>query len=84
MATLTANELAALRQELRRQNPNAVVDFTKGEINAALQAAENAFEAWRATFGTTVQASSAYTWSNPQLKAIGSVYLSLKARKESA
>lgn len=84
MATLTADELAALRKELRRQNPTATVDFTKPEINDTLQAAEDAFETWRSTFGSAMQAGSAHTFSAPELKEIGGVYLELKARKELA
>lgn len=82
MAVLTAAELAALRRKLRQLNPDVTVDFTKDDINATLQAAEDAFEAWRSTFGAAMQNATAYTWSNPQLKAIGSVYLELKARNE--
>lgn len=82
MATLTANELVNLRKRLRENNPAATVDFTKPQVNATFQAAEDAFEAWRATFGAAMQAGSAHTFSAAELKEVGAAYLELKAKKE--
>ncbi len=82
MATLTANELEKLRKRLRENNPTATVDFTKPEVNDTLQTAEDAFELWRSTFGSAMQAGSAHTFTNAELKEIGGVYLELKAKKE--
>lgn len=84
MATLTSGELVGLRNELRRNNQTATVNFNKIEINSTFQAGEDAFEAWRSTFGAAMQAGSTHTFSTAELKEIGATYLELKAQKERA
>jgi len=82
MAILTSSELASLRKALRKGNPGMTKDFTKPEINATFQAAEDWFESGRTEFGTAMQSGTAHIFTNPELKIIGGVYLELKGTKE--
>lgn len=65
MATLLNNELSELRQTAGRDQ---AVDYTKPQINAALQAIEDWFEANRAALGAAINTATAPYVFTPALK----------------
>ncbi len=75
MATLSATELAELRQGFA---DGRVVAHTKPQINAVLQAVEDWFEANRASLGAAMEAAAPGVFTGPQKKAIGSYWLRQK------
>jgi len=56
MAILTANELVAIRRQCAAER--ATVNYTKAQINAALQAIEDFFEASRASLGAAIETAA--------------------------
>jgi len=57
MAVLTTGQLAALRHECEAESPN--VNYTKVQINAALQAIEDWLEANRASLAVVINTATA-------------------------
>lgn len=81
MAVLTANELAALRRDVARDL--ATVNFSKVEVNAALQGVEDWFELNRASLSTAINtATTPFVFSAAQKKLLVAYWLLLKAGKE--
>ncbi len=79
MAVLTGDELAKMRREFSTGN---AVDFTKPDINAALQAIEDAWEnTVRAMLSTAIDNAGAFVFTNAQKKAIGKPWLKHKFGK---
>lgn len=65
MAILLPHELTDLRQPVARDQ---LVDYTKAQANAALQAIEDWFEANRAALGTAINTATAPYVFTPAMK----------------
>ncbi len=77
MATLTAQELASLRQGIESEGVPAGV--IKPTLNAAFQAIETWFENNRAGLGTAIDAAtSPFVFTAAQKKALGKWWLRQK------
>lgn len=81
MAVLNGDELAELRQ--RMASKRAAVTWTKPQVNAALQAIEDVFEASRASFGTAIEAAVPGVFNALQKKALVAHYLGQKSGRDS-
>lgn len=85
MAVLTSDELTAIRREVARglQATGTPINFTKAQVNAAIQALEDWFEANRAAASTAINnATSPFVFTNAQKKQIMAYWLQLKFGKE--
>lgn len=81
MAQLTADELAAIRRECAAFG--LTVNYTKAQINAAIQAIEDWFEANRAGISTAINAATTpLVLTAQQKKIIGAFWLLYKFGKE--
>lgn len=79
MATLTNEQLADLRQALRKNYEFDEIDFDKPIINAAFQGMEDWYQANKAEAITYVDtATSPYTFSNTEKKALGGAYFGFR------
>lgn len=77
MAVLTSDQLCDIRRDLAREF--AAVGYTKAEVNAALQAIEDWFEANRASLGSAINAGTApFVFTNPQKVALVKYWLRKK------
>ena len=82
MATLTAMQLAEMRQQFVRKL-NDVVDFDKPTINAAFQAIEDWYEANKTQISGDINtATSPYVFTPQQKKWLGAYWLLRKAGRE--
>lgn len=79
MAVLTASELTELRQDMAREY--LTVTWIKSDINAAVQAYEDAYEL--VDFKAAVDAAGTFRFSDVQIKTIGACYNKQKSRRES-
>lgn len=78
-AVLTGEELA----ELRRQIVAGIVNYTKIQVNAALQACEDYYEQTaRVGFAQAMEAAAPGVFTNAQKKRIGAAFFRQKARRE--
>ena len=78
MATLTATELAELRQQIEREWITDI-DFNKSVANAALQSLEDWYEGERATVsGLMDTATTPKTFTGAEKKLIAKSYLKWK------
>lgn len=81
MAILTTTEFAELRQAIARDQ--ATVDWNKPQINAALQAIEDWFEANRAALGAAINAGTTpYVFTATQKKRLVAYWLRQKFERE--
>lgn len=92
MATLSVSELAPARNFC--QAKFSPVNYTKPQVNAALQAIEDAIRTNVITAGqvgqtvqqivsAAVDASSAYVWTNAQKKILFALWAELTFKKDS-
>ena len=83
MATLTAVQLAQMRQKFARKLGAVVVDFDKPIINAAFQAIEDWYEDEKAQISTDIDvATSPYVFTAQQKKWVGAYWLLQKSGRE--
>lgn len=83
MATLTAAQLAQLRQLFVRKLDGVVIDFDKPTVNAALQSVEDWYEANKAQLSADIDAATApYTFTAQQKKWLGAYWLLQKSGRE--
>ena len=77
MATLTGDQLAQIRHDMAS---GGSVNWTKGGLNAAVQAIENIFESSaRAALSTAIDTATAPTvLTNPQKKRLIAAWLKVK------
>jgi hypothetical protein len=68
MAMLSNDQLTELRQAVARES--ATVPWTKPQINAAVQAIEDWFEANRAALGTAMEAAAPGLFSAAQKRVL--------------
>ena len=81
MSLLSAIELAALRQSCARDQPT--VNYTKPQINAALQAVEDTFEGLRPTLNTAINTATApLVLTAAQKRLLVKFWLQQKAGRE--
>jgi len=73
MAILTTDQLVQLRQMAAAEA--ATVTWTKPQVNAALQAIEDWWEANRASLGTAIEAAAPGKFTVAQKKALGKYWL---------
>jgi len=76
MAILIADELAELRRSCASER--ATVDYTKPQINAALQAIEDWFEANRASLGAAIEAAAPTKFNATEKRRLVKFYLQQK------
>ena len=79
MAVLSGLELAELR---RAMATNGTVTWTKPQINAALQAIEDWFEANRASLGAAIEAVAPGLYTAPRKKRLVAYWLRQKFVRE--
>lgn len=83
MATLTAIQLAEMRQRFVRKLGDVAVDFSKPIVNAAFQAIEDWYEANKAQISTDIDAATApYMFTAQQKKWLGAYWLLQKSGRE--
>ncbi len=81
MAVLSAEELAELRRRVRTSVGN--VTWTKPQINAAVQATENWFEANRSSLVSAIDtATSPHSFTGAQKKALVAYWMLQKFARE--
>lgn len=82
MAVLDSLQLAEVRRAYAdRRGPG--VDFTKPQVNAAIQAIEDWFEANRATLAAAIDAATApYVFPAAQKKLLAAMWLDHKSRRD--
>ena len=80
MAILTSKNLAEIRKRLSKIASSP--DYTKEEINDALQATEDWFEANRASLSSAIDVGTAHSFTNPEKKFIVAYWLLQKAFRE--
>lgn len=76
MAIMTPDELADLRRNCARER--ATVDYTKPQINAALQAIEDWWEANRAALGAAIEAAAPGVFSPAEKRRLAKHWLAHK------
>lgn len=78
MATLPGGDLARIRRDLARELGE--VAWTKADVNDALQAIEDWWDlpATKAALSAAIDAATAFTFSNPQKRVIGKLWLRSK------
>lgn len=92
MATLNVSELASARNFC--ESKLAQIAYTKPQINAALQAIEDAMRTTTIVAGqagqtvqqivsAAIDASSAFAWSNAQKKILFAIWADLTFKKDS-
>ena len=79
MAILTGDELAELR---RAMAANGTVTWTKPQINAALQAIEDWFEANRVALGAAIEAAAPGLYNATRKKRLVAYWLRQKFVRE--
>ena len=79
MAILATRQLATLRREVEK-SPEPI-DYTKGEINAALQAIEDWWENNRLTLSTVIDNATAKSFTATQKRQIGRAWMIDKAAR---
>ena len=80
MALLTLTQLAAIRQDFVATL--AVINKTKPQINAAIQAIEDWFEANRASLGAAIEAAAPSTFTPAQKLKLVKFWLRSKFDRE--
>lgn len=82
MSTLTVTQLTEIRQGAAT-NGGTTVNYTRAQINAAVQAIEDYFEdTARAGFGAAIEAAAPGVFTNAQKKKIGKYWLLQKYGRE--
>lgn len=76
MATLNSSELVELRQEMARQA--TTVTWSKGQINVALQAVEDQFEADKGRYTGAIETAAPGVFNLAQKKDIVRFWLRQK------
>jgi hypothetical protein len=80
MAVLSPDELTKIRQECAKRVP---VNYTKAQLNAAVQAVEDWFETNRSSLSAVINnATSPLTLTAGQKRALVAFWLESKFRKE--
>jgi hypothetical protein len=82
MAVLTLAQLLELRQAVVADPATTVVPWTKAQINAAVQAIEDWFEAQRTTVAGLIETAAPGVFTNAQKKRIVKYYLQQKFGRE--
>ena len=80
MAVLSTQQLRGLRNQMERRQ--AEVSYGKADINSALQAIEDWFEAERANLSAAIDAGTAHAFTNPQKKLLVGYWLGQKMTRE--
>ena len=79
MAVITLNELVKGRRRLTKKSD--VVTWSKSEVNFALQAIEDWYEANKADAITAIEASAPGVFSLEEKRTISRIWVSFKAKK---
>lgn len=79
MAVLSKSDLVDGRGVMAR---GAVVTWTKAQVNAALQAAEDQFNADRARYAAAIETAAPGVFSSAEKKRLGGVWMIRKAQRE--
>lgn len=81
MAILTVDQLAQLRRECAQEQ--ATINYEKSQINVAIQAVEDTFEAVRPTLSTNINTATApLVLTAAQKRLLVKMWLQQKARRE--
>ena len=79
MAILTVQELRQIRNKMEKAGNSG---YTKPEINDAIQAIEDWYEANRSEISTAIDAATPFSFTNPQKKLLGAYWLGQKMGRE--
>jgi hypothetical protein len=76
MATISNNDLAAIRRKIESDFPN--VGTVKSEINNAIQAIEDWYEDNRSAISTAIDDATTFSFSSAKKKKIGKYWMEWK------